>query len=771
MPLSSSSDAKRHAVVRCLHEQRAALQAQYVASLRDTLFTNRYEMRPSLIGKAAAAEVAGVLAFFEGLEPDQARSRGVELSRAGFGEVSVLRLGQTLRSYCITDLPEDLRVLALHYAEQYHTALMHGFMEDRRSVVLAEQEHIRSAIQRTLNRYAVQMELAADVARAATSILDLDTLLQTAVDLIRERFGLYYVALFLTDGLRRWAVLQASAGEVGHTTLRRGHRLKVGGDSLVGWCTAYGEARIALDVGEKAISFDTPLLTDIHSEMVVPLVSRSNVIGAVALQSRRVAAFSEQDVAVMRITADQLANAIENARLFRERERRLTEMATLNDMGRALSSSLELDALLETVYQQVRRIFEVSGFAIITYDRANDIWTRALHITDGKREDAKSRINSSDILTYILRRRQPLRFGSRRERDLFLEEHGLAADDRLARSWMGVPLVAGHNVVGVIVIQSTETDSLFSDQDLAILSTIAAQTAVAIENANLYEKLREELFERQRAAEELRKARDAAESANRAKSTFLANMSHELRTPLTGIIGYSELLQREVRYFGYDGMVPDLEKIHMAGNHLLALINDILDLSKIEAGKMQVYPEVFHLRALIQDVLTTSEPLIDQQFNQVTLEIAPDIGEIHTDQMKVRQILLNLLSNAAKFTERGVITVRARQVTLGGAAWVEVAIQDTGIGIEPDHLARLFEDFNQADASTTRRYGGTGLGLALSRRLCEMLGGDILVESTFGVGSCFTMRIPATFSDEERQLDAASGEAPHPPEYRARRHV
>jgi signal transduction histidine kinase/ActR/RegA family two-component response regulator len=273
----------------------------------------------------------------------------------------------------------------------------------------------------------------------------------------------------------------------------------------------------------------------------------------------------------------------------------------------------------------------------------------------------------------------------------------------------------------------------------------AAHARLLAEN----EAQRVTIRERERAAEAFREAKEAAESASRSKSTFLANMSHELRTPLTGIIGYSELLQKDVERSGQVELLPDLFRIHKAGNHLLAIINDILDLSKIEADKMAIYVERLDVANLLKDVVTTARPLIQQNHNSIEIDLSDDLGVMNSDSTKLRQILLNLLSNAGKFTDHGHITVRATRESSAGDEWMCISVTDTGIGISAEQIERLFAEFTQADPSTTRKYGGTGLGLALSRRLCWLLGGDITVTSTFGHGSTFAVRIPTSIAETQ----------------------
>ena len=249
--------------------------------------------------------------------------------------------------------------------------------------------------------------------------------------------------------------------------------------------------------------------------------------------------------------------------------------------------------------------------------------------------------------------------------------------------------------------------------------------------------------EKKKVEEDLAVAKEIAEQANQAKSTFLANMSHELRTPMNAILGYSEMLMEEAEDLNQNGFIPDLKKIHQAGSHLLALINGVLDLSKIESGKMEAFAEDIDLELLIDEVCATAHPLLEKNKNSLAIERGKDLGMAYQDMTKLRQILFNLLSNAAKFTHEGTVSLHVSRTEQDGVSCLTFAVSDTGIGIAEDKIEHVFEEFSQADNSTTRDYGGTGLGLAISKRFCKLLGGDLSLHSELGEGSTFTVHIPA----------------------------
>jgi len=438
---------------------------------------------------------------------------------------------------------------------------------------------------------------------------------------------------------------------------------------------------------------------------------------------------------------------------------RVTQLEALQEVATILTETLNLDKVLARILTQLEKVLSHHCSSIIL--REEDVFrvvaTRGFPDPTIVEDVAFTPANRPHLKA-IVDSLAPVVISDTEQAE------GWKHDGQIpVRSWVGVPLLAHGDLIGFLSVDHKQPD-FYTRSDADLLMTFADLAATAIQNARLYHQAQQEIIERKRAEE-------AAETANKAKSTFLANMSHELRTPLNAIIGYSEMLQEEAEDMGYSEFVSDIAKINAAGSHLLNLITDILDLSKIEAGKMELYLETFDVAALVEGVAMTIEPVVGKNRNTLIVDCPDDIGSMYADMTKVRQGLFNLINNAAKFTEDGMITVTVErqtfQVSMPGymrsadlntdqglllsSDWISFKVADTGIGLTAEQMNKLFRQFAQADSSTRRRYGGTGLGLTITQQFCQMMGGDITVESEPGEGSVFTIWLPTKVVDSKQK--------------------
>ncbi|GAB4398151.1 MAG: hypothetical protein OHK0052_21060 [Anaerolineales bacterium] len=587
--------------------------------------------------------------------------------------------------------------------------------------MVATDVTLRKQIEEALNQQRQILEHLVTVARATVENPNLEQTLENTLNAAVEITGAQAGTVLLLNAQR----------EVTHSLLARGLSQPIERDRLLklvmdrglaGWVARHRRYGLIEDISsdERWIKLpNSPHQTG--SALALPINSGAEMVGILTLQHDQPGYFTQAHVFLMQAAVDQIALTFRNARIYENQRMLAARQTTLYETLRALSQFTGSAQVLEAAAEVIAKHTGWTTLAILILDETGEnLEVMASAGALGIAQGWKIPITRGIVGRCWRTETAQLVDDVRSDADYVMGAEPMASE-------LSVPLRRGTQMIGVLDIESPQFAG-FSKEDRLLAESLAEVIALSLENARLFE-------ETQHTAERLREL-------DQLKSNFLASMSHELRTPLNAILGYSELIEEDARELGYNEILPDLARIHKSGQHLLTLINDILDLSKIEAGKMTLMLEKFDLDSVLADLQETVAPLMQRQNNRLNVVYEAPPGSVYGDSTRIRQILLNLLSNAAKFTQNGKITLRVARSTKQARNWIHVCIEDTGMGIEPEQMQRLFQPFSQGKQVLSGQYGGTGLGLAISQRFAKMMGGSIEAESVLHEGSRFTLHLP-----------------------------
>lgn len=604
------------------------------------------------------------------------------------------------------------------------------------------------------NRRAEEMSALAEIGNDIATTLELQPVLERIAGRAKELLKVRDIAIFMREGDGETFSAPVALGtyveEITATSVKIG-------EGITGAIAQSGVAEIVNDPPNDPRSFTIEGTPEIEEDpevlMIAPMISRGKVIGLVNVwRLKEQGLFSQSDLQFLVSIARQAAIAIESARLYLETQRRASEMAALAKVGRDISATLDLATVLEQITIHGQELLHADSSAVFLPEAdQTDVFKAIAAVGDIADElMADNIIVGKGIMGDILRKGQAEVVNDTNNDPRAITIAGTVDYDD--EHLMAAPLLVAGNVRGLMSVWRTGRGREFEQQELDFLDGLSQQAAVAMENARLYA--------------EAQQAQQLADEANQAKSAFLAAMSHELRTPLNAIIGFTRIVKRKAKGNLPERQIDNLSKVQSSAEHLLGLINTILDIAKIEAGRVDVVPREFEVGTLVEMCLTTAQPLARPGVT-MKANMAHDIPHAYSDQDKIKQILLNLLSNAAKFTHEGEIVmsgdwrvatndegprtkdeIRDTQYEIADMQYKSqllITVADTGIGMNEEQLGRVFEEFQQADSSTTREYGGTGLGLSISRHLAQLLGGDLTASSVEGQGSIFTLTLPLRY--------------------------
>jgi GAF domain-containing protein len=601
------------------------------------------------------------------------------------------------------------------------------------AVIAIENTRLLNELRESLQQQTATADVLKVISRSTFDLQAvLDTLVESAARLCRTN----RVSIRLAkDGLYHHVASFGFTSE--QIEYMKDHALKPDRGSVVGRVALEGKSVHVVDrmadpefklIGGSALS-------NVRTILGVPLLREGTPIGVLILTRPEVESFTDKQIELVETFADQAVIAIENVRLFDEVQERTEELseslrqqtATAEVLKTISRTAFDLQRVLETLLENAVRICGAQHGMIFRYDGERCHAAATYNAPPGALElwqRTPIRVGRGTAVGRALLECRPVQIPDV-EAD---PEYDFPEAQKLQghRTVLVVPLLRDGVPLGTIGLWKTEV-APFTDKQIELLTTFADQAVIAIENVRLFDEIQDKNRQLQLASEH--------------KSQFVASMSHELRTPLNAIIGLTEMMVKNAARFSTEKAQEPLQRVNRAGTHLLGLINQVLDLSKIEAGKLELNPQTVQLAPLINEVIGTAGQLAEQNKNRLVVDVQQNLGALTVDPMRLRQILLNLLSNACKFTKAGEVKLAAGKVN-NGSNFVEFAVSDTGIGMTPEQQAKLFEEFSQADATTAQRFGGTGLGLAITRKLARMMGGDVTVTSEPGRGSVFTVRLP-----------------------------